>query len=226
MHTSIRFSLPPSSLRLGVIEADGVTVGPSPREYLAHIEQDIAPVLEPSFTYPDHVRKGIRSLLRHFGFHPSGRNRPASEFLVKDLQGRGCFHAINNLVDMNNHLSLVSHLPISILDVDKTEEALVIRLGNEGESYIFNPEGQELALKHLLTICGGPDGRTAFGSPVKDSQATKISAATTRAVAVIYTSASITPVEELESLLARFQDVLVRYAGARRVEYAVLDSPQ
>lgn len=226
MNTTLLFSIPPSQLRIGLIEADGIQVGPSPEDYIHEIEAEIKPILSPGWIYPDHLQKGIRSLLKYFGFHPSGRNRPASEYLVKDLLARGCFHAINNVVDINNHLSLVSHLPISIVDLDLSGERLCLRLGNENEEYVFNREGQILSLKNLIVLARAEGDRRAIASPIKDSHSTKISESTKRAFGVIYTSATITPEDSLAALLQRFADLLKKWAKATYVDFKVIDAPR
>ena len=225
MKTKVVFSLPPGPLRIGLIEADNVTIGSSSWEYLTIIEKEVQPMISADFIYPDNMQKGIRSLLKAYGFHPSGRNRPASEFLAKDLQMRGCFNAINNAVDINNHISLLSHLPISILDREKTGDKLFIRVGLEGESYPFNREGHELSLKDLLIIAGGEHDNTPMGSPVKDSQATKVFESTRKLVGIIYASQNLTPVDELETYLIRFADLLKREANASEVAWEVLEPP-
>ncbi|MBF0498642.1 MAG: hypothetical protein HQM09_00800 [Candidatus Riflebacteria bacterium] len=223
MDTRITFSLPPGALQIGLIEADGVRVLPSQSSYLQQIAEEIAPILQDDWVYPDCMQKGIRSLLKAYGFHPSGRNRPASEFLVKDLQARGSFNPINNVVDINNHLSLVSHLPISILDRAKTGDSLQIRVGMEGESYVFNREGHELSLRDLLIVACGEGSMAPFGSPVKDSQATKVFEETSRLVGVIYSSVTLSPPDALAALLRRFASFLSAEASAKRVEWKIID---
>lgn len=224
MQTSIHFALPPGRLRVGLIEANGLTVKPSSPAYLQEVNRDIGSRLDPDYVYPDYLRKGIRSLLKSYGFHASGRNRPASEYLVKDLQGRGSFHAINNVVDINNHLSLVSHLPISILDLDKTGNALCLRLGRRDEHYLFNQEGQDLQLGNLIVVAHADGDGPAFGSPIKDSHATKISPGTVNALGIIYSSDTISETRALDDLLARFADLLRREANAAQVTWDVIDS--
>lgn len=225
MKTRISFSLPPGPLRLGVIEADGVLVGPTSPQYLRRIQEDIRPILADGFVYPDHMQKGIRSLLKAYGFHPSGRNRPASEFLAKDLQGRGGFKSISNIVDINNHLSLLSHLPISILDREKTGDHLCLRAGTETETYIFNQEGQDLNLKNLLIVARGEGDLAPFGSPVKDSQATKVFQATHNIIGFIYASPSTATTEELQKWLKLFADLLRNEGKASEVVWEILEAP-
>ena len=120
MQTKISFDLPESTLRIGFLEAFNINVKPSTEKYQQTITKDIEEMLKPGYAYPDNMQKGIRSLLKTFGFHPSGRSRPASEYLFKDLTNRGSFNYINNIVDINNHISLKYKLPISVFDLDKS----------------------------------------------------------------------------------------------------------
>jgi len=228
MKTRVVFSLPPGPLQIGLIEADGVRVGPSRPAYLERISAEVAPILAPEWIFPDNYQKGIRSLLKAYGFHPSGRNRPASEFLVKDLLGRGAFNPINNVVDINNHLSLTTHLPISIFDRAKAGDDLILRVGIEGEQYVFNREGQELSLKHLLLVARHdttPAG-TPVGSPVKDSQATKVFEDTSSITGVVYSSQSLLTGAALAEVMTRFATLLREEAMATDVEWKILDGPQ
>src|SRR5205814_1097474 len=63
----------------------------------------------------DKVRDAVRRLLRHGGFKPSGRSKPASEYLVRAV-GDGALGTINAAVDVCNIVSLHSGLPISVVD--------------------------------------------------------------------------------------------------------------
>jgi len=133
----------------------------------------------------DQDRDAVRALLRHGGFRPSGRSKPASEYLLKALE-RGWLGpeaGINLAVDACNAVSLHSGLPISVLDADRLDGPLAIRLGEPGERYVFNPSGQELALAGLLVLC---DAQGPCGSPVKDSQRTKTHAETRATLTVIW----------------------------------------
>jgi DNA/RNA-binding domain of Phe-tRNA-synthetase-like protein len=170
------------------------------------------------------MQKGIRSLLKTFGFHPSGRSRPASEFLFKDLQNRGSFNFINNVVDINNHFSLLSHLPISTFDLDKSGYDLCLRVGFDDESYVFNREGQLLSLKKLLVVARQGADLAAVGSPVKDSQATKVFEESTNIAVVIYSSGNITSEEDLQRMLDRYMLLLKKETGARELESAILNA--
>ncbi len=224
MKPSLRLALPPGPLRLGVLSAEGVTVRPSSGDYLGRIRADIEPLLASHWIYPDALRKGIRSLLKAYGFHPSGRNRPASEYLAKDLLDRREFKPINNVVDINNHLSLISHLPISVVDLDKAGDSLGVRVGGERENYVFNAEGQVHDLENLLVVTRENGRSEPIASPVKDSQGTKVFAETKRIFVAIYTSQTVTPVDELRGWLDRFSALLRSEAGATEIWSDVIDA--
>ena len=222
MQTKVTFDLPESNLRIGFLEAFNIQVKSSSDDYKQKINEDINEMLKPNYSYPDNMQKGIRSLLKTFGFHPSGRSRPASEYLFKDLTNRGGFNYINNIVDINNHISLKYKLPISVFDLDKSGFELCLRVGADTEEYIFNKEGQILSLKKLLLVA--KTGAEAIGTPVKDSQATKVFEPTNKIAFFVYTSSNITSKEEMNKILDEIGKYLQKEANATDIATAVLDA--
>ena len=74
------------------------------------------------FQPPPNIKTIIRDLLRVGGFSPSGRNKPACEYLTKAIE-KGWFttdKGINAAVDCCNAISLHSQLPVSVIDIRKT----------------------------------------------------------------------------------------------------------
>ncbi len=140
---------------------------------------------------PDDVRMSVRALLRHGGYKPSGRGKPASEYLV-GVFADGRFPRINALVDVCNVVSLHSGLPISLLDLDllqgSWDAGLSIRVMPDGTSYIFNPSGQSIDAGGLLALC---DRDGPAGTPVKDAQRTKTHAGTVNTLTVIWGSKTL-----------------------------------
>lgn len=130
----------------------------------------------------DAVRTAVRDLLRHAGYKPTGRGKPASEYLVRAV-GDGALSSINAVVDACNVASLHSGLPISVVDLDRAEGPLKVGVAPEGTSYVFNASGQVIDVSKLLCLL---DAQGACANAVKDSQRTKTSSHTTRTLSVIW----------------------------------------
>ena len=129
-------------------------------------------------------RVAIRKMLRHGGYRPSGRGKPASEYLVA-AAGRQALSSINPAVDALNAASLHGGVPISAIDLDSVEGGLGVRVCGANESYIFNSAGQEIDLEGLLCL---HDAHGPCANAVKDSQRTKTGPETTDLLGVIWGS--------------------------------------
>ncbi|QDU65609.1 phenylalanine--tRNA ligase beta subunit-related protein [Engelhardtia mirabilis] len=130
----------------------------------------------------EEVRAAVRRLLRHGGYRPTGRGKPASEYLVRAV-GEGALGSINLAVDACNVASLHSGLPISVVDVARTVAPLRIGVADADAEYVFNTGGQAIALGGLLCLF---DAEGPCANAVKDSQRTKTSADTTDVIAVVW----------------------------------------
>src|ERR687884_714148 len=85
----------------------------------------------------DAVRAAVRDLLRHGGYKPTGRGKPASEYLVR-AASEGALGSINLAVDACNAISLHSGFPISVVDLDRARGPFRIAIAPDGASYVFN----------------------------------------------------------------------------------------
>lgn len=161
------------------------------------------------------MRAAARDMLRNGKFKPTGRSKPASEYLMNAALERQ-FPRINALVDICNYLSLKYLIPISLWDLDKAEsDVFVFRLGKAGENYVFNPTGQVLELEDLLIGCSVKNEvETPCVSPVKDSQATKTDSGSRSIGAVLYWPAGYAGLFEPELVIQEFCDLLTSVCGA------------
>ena len=130
----------------------------------------------------DEVRSAVRDLLRQGGFKPAGRSKPASEYLAAAF-AEDRFPRINALVDTCNVVSLHAGLPISLVDADRLEGALAIRVAPPGTTYVFNPAGQVIDAGGLLCLY---DAQGPTGTPVKDAQRTKTSDDTRCTLSIVW----------------------------------------
>jgi DNA/RNA-binding domain of Phe-tRNA-synthetase-like protein len=151
---------------------------PTPVEILALL----SPQADAPLKSDDSVREAVRVLLRHGGFKPSGRSKPASEYLVRAVND-GALGTINAAVDVCNIVSLHSGLPISVVDLAKAKPPFRVGVAPAGSSYVFNASGQAIDLAGLLCLCDA-DGPCA--NAVKDAQRTKTDAQTTQSLSVIW----------------------------------------
>lgn len=136
----------------------------------------------PAMVVDDGVKGAVRALLRQGGYKPSGRSKPASEYLV-GARAEGRFPSINPLVDVCNLVSVTSGLPISVVDLELTRGGLAIVVCPAGTSYVFNPSGQTIDASGLLALA---DEEGPAGTPVKDAQRTKTHAGTRTTISIVW----------------------------------------
>ncbi|HNN95872.1 MAG TPA: phenylalanine--tRNA ligase beta subunit-related protein [Pseudomonadota bacterium] len=156
----------------------------------------------------DAVRSAVRDLLRHGGYKPTGRGKPASEYLLR-AAGEGTLSSINLAVDACNAVSLHAGLPISVIDLDRAKPPLAIAVAADDASYVFNASGQTIDLGGLLCLCDA-DGPCA--NAVKDAQRTKTSAGTQTTLSILWGYRGA--VERTERAAAWYRELLTQ-AGAK-----------
>ena len=128
------------------------------------------------------VRGAVRDMLRHGGYKPTGRGKPASEYLVRAAE-EGTLSSINAAVDACNVVSLHSALPISVIDTARAREPYRVAIAGEGDKYVFNQSGQEIDVAGLVCLFDA-DGPCA--NAVKDAQRTKTNDETRGTLSVIW----------------------------------------
>jgi DNA/RNA-binding domain of Phe-tRNA-synthetase-like protein len=130
----------------------------------------------------DAIKAEVRNLLRHGGYKPTGRGKPASEYLEKAVT-QELLQPINLSVDACNVVSLHSGLPISVVDLDRAQAPLHVDLAAEDSVYVFNASGQEIKVAGLLCL---HDAQGPCANGVKDSQRTKTHEGTTRTLSLVW----------------------------------------
>jgi DNA/RNA-binding domain of Phe-tRNA-synthetase-like protein len=199
-------------LRVGIVEAEGVTVTSRDPAVWAEINTVTARLREAHRGREPSQIEGLqpaRELYRRIGVDPT-KLRPSSEALVRRvLRGAG-LPQINSLVDINNLCSLEFLLPIGLHDLDRTSGGITLRRGGPGEGYEAIGKGWHSVEDRLSAA----DAEGACGSPTSDSQRTMITLETRRALMLIYAPASY-DVERLRAQAARAAERIARYAGGR-----------
>lgn len=210
--------------RLGVVRAYGLELDLFPPAF----EQRLASAMARRTVQPgeeeERVRAAARDMLRNGSYKPTGRGKPASEYLVRSAL-EGAFPRINSAVDVCNLVSLESLLPISLWDVDKAGTSrYLVRLGRAGEAYVFNAGGQAIEVEDLIVGCrvsdSGPDSGEPIVNPVKDSLATKTDVSTRNVAAVIYAPLGL-PIEVLKATTEGFAELLAHCGSGVETGWAI-----
>jgi DNA/RNA-binding domain of Phe-tRNA-synthetase-like protein len=186
-----RHSPTPGSARIAVdahpslAVAGFVTRFPSPLGSMP-TPADVARLLDLSagseLTRDEALRSAVRDVLRHGGYKPTGRGKPASEYLVR-AAGEGTLGSINLAVDACNAVSLHSGFPISVVDLGRASGPFRIAVAPAGSSYVFNATGQEIDVGGLLCLF---DGAGPCANAVRDAQRTKTGPETSETLSLLW----------------------------------------
>lgn len=151
-----------------------------------------------------------RELYRKIGKDPH-RYRISSEALIRRiLQGKGLYK-INNVVDANNLISIISKLSVGSYDIDRLGEELTFRIGKKGESY--KGIGKDIINTENLPVFSDEFG--AYGSPTSDSEKAMINNDSKNILTVLI---AFSDDANLEYYMEKAVEILEKYVGARNIE--------
>ncbi|MEM7676630.1 MAG: phenylalanine--tRNA ligase beta subunit-related protein [Myxococcota bacterium] len=215
----ITVTLDAADVAIGVVVGRGCATGPSAESLTAAVDKAIEEAK--ARTEEDTITQPVRNMLRFGRYKPTGRGKPASEYLLKAARNDK-FPRINNLVDLNNLVSLRSLLPISLIDLTRADaDRFTVRRGREEEEYVFNSAGQTIALADLLLVARGANDAPC-ANPVKDSMATKLDEQATDVMAILYAPSAGLPDRWLENAVTQFTQGLTEWSGAKSAQSALL----
>lgn len=154
--------------------------------------------------------KDSRELYRKIGKDPH-RYRISSEALIRRiLQGKGLYK-VNNVVDANNLISIISKLSVGSYDIDKLGDELSFRIGKKGESY--KGIGKDIINTENLPVFADENG--AYGSPTSDSEKAMITSNSKNILTVLIAFSNDSGLEEH---MTRAVEILKNYIGAKNIE--------
>lgn len=170
------------AVRLGIVTA-AVAVAPAGPALAAALDEVVAGLPARLAGAPVSQVPAVaatRHAYRALGKDPA-RYRPAAEALMRRVaQGKGLYR-VNNVVDVNNLISLRTGFSIGTYDLDRLAPPVVFRRAGAGETYHGIGRGP-LNLEGLPVFC---DARGPFGSPTSDSERTMVTGAARRVLMVI-----------------------------------------
>lgn len=205
------------AVRLGCLTAE-VTVSDADPALIAALEEAAAARTAELDGHPvSEVPEAgaTRRAYKALGKDPA-RYRPSAEALMRRLvQGKGLFH-VNNVVDVNNLVSLETGYSIGAYDRDKLAPPVVFRSGRDGESYAAIGRGS-------INLAGLPlfaDDEGPFGSPTSDSERTMITGRTTNLLMVLIGFEATA--DAMQAAVGTAAERLRRFCAARDVETAIV----
>lgn len=159
--------------------------------------------------------KDGREVYKKLGKAPS-KYRLSSEALIRRiLQGKGIYK-INNIVDINNLISLKSKFPVGSYNIKNLHSPISLMIGNEGEQY--KGIGKELINIDNLPVL--TDSISSFGSPTSDSERAMITNDVNEILICIYSFSGKT---DVEIFLKHGIELLEKYATGRDIETQIID---
>src|SRR5688500_2963904 len=176
----MRFTLAPDLsgvVRPGVLWLDAAVV----IEHDARLNAPLAAAEAAVRMSPPAEITAVRSMYKRVGLDPT-RTRPSSEALLRRVRRGDSLPRINSMVDVCNWCSLEFQLPYGLYDAARIEGDVVLRLGQEGESYP-GIRKDDVNVGGRITLA---DRIGAFGNPTSDSARTMVTVATTRALVVVF----------------------------------------
>lgn len=159
--------------------------------------------------------KDGRDVYKKLGKAPS-KYRLSSEALIRRvLQGKDLYK-INNIVDINNLISLKSKFPVGSYNIDHLHSPISLMIGKEGEQY-------KGIGKDLLNIGNLPvltDSISGFGSPTSDSERAMITSNVNEILICIYSFSDKT---DIETFLKYGIELLEKFANGKDIKTQIIE---
>lgn len=160
--------------------------------------------------------QAARETYKKLGKDPT-RYRVSSEALMRRvLQGKGLYQ-VNNIVDINNILSLERSLSSGAYDLSRIKGGISFRVGKPGESY--KGIGKEAINIAELPVFADDEG--PYGSPTSDSEKAMITSNTNRAMIVLISFAGNWN-GQLEEHMSRGKQLLKDYAQGTNITTSIV----
>ena len=197
-------------LNLGVLIAD-IIVEEDKRidELIENIETEISSTIDIKEVVTLPVIKDGRDAYKKYGKDPS-RYRLAAESLIRRLSKGNRLYRINNVVDIGNVLSINLRKSIAVLDYDKIEGDVLIRLGKATDEYYGIGRGKI----NIENVPLYEDDLGPFGSGTSDTERTMITSTTKKILLFIV---SFNGKADLDTEINYAKDLYEQYAKATNI---------
>jgi len=158
--------------------------------------------------------KASRNAYKKLGKDPS-RYRLSSESLLRRVVKEKGLYKVNNIVDINNLVSLVTCYSVGTYDLDRIGSKISFTVGEEGETY----EGIGRGIINLESLPVFEDEEGKFGSTTSDSMRAMITKDTK---GILMNIISFNGDKELSENVDYAKKLLEKYAEAQEIESKIV----
>lgn len=200
---------------LGLLQCR-VAVAPAPAEFLAMLNEKIAELSEVELSQANKREKiqSTRKAYKALGKEPN-RYRSSAEAMCRRISKERGLYYINNVVDINNYLSIKSGYSMGTYDLAHTKGEIRWMRAPEGTAY--QGIGKDVLNIEFLPVLFDEEG--PFGNPTSDNTRAMITEETKEILLVYY---CFDGGAELEALLAEARALLENYADGTNFETKIL----
>ncbi len=159
--------------------------------------------------------KDTRTAYRSLGKSPTAYRNAAEAMLRRIVKGNGLYR-INNVVEINNLISVTTGYSVGSYDTDCLSGAVEWKRAPDGESY--QGIGKDiLNIEHLPTLY---DEQGAFGNPTSDSRRAMISMGKHRISSVVY---SFSGKDQFEIIASQYQEWLAAFCSVEKMNIEIIN---
>ena len=200
---------------LGLLQCK-VEVYADPEEFLAILNGKIAELSEVELSQANKRDKiqSTRKAYKALGKEPN-RYRSSAEAMCRRIAKERGLYYINNVVDINNYLSIKSGYSMGTYDLAHTTGDITWMRAPEGTAY--RGIGKDVLNIEFLPVMFDEEG--PFGNPTSDNDRTMITDSTKDLLLVYY---AFDGDADLPQLLDEAKDLLEKYAGGTDFELKIL----
>ena len=200
---------------LGLLQCK-VEVYADPEEFLALLNGKIAELSEVELSQANKRDKiqSTRKAYKALGKEPN-RYRSSAEAMCRRIAKERGLYYINNVVDINNYLSIKSGYSMGTYDLAHTKGAITWMRAPEGTAY--RGIGKDVLNIEFLPVMFDEEG--PFGNPTSDNDRTMITDETKDLLLVYY---AFDGDADLPGLLEEAKELLEKYAGGENFELKIL----
>ncbi|MFZ5967213.1 MAG: B3/4 domain-containing protein [Bacillota bacterium] len=161
----------------------------------------------------DHIKEA-RAVYRKLGKDPA-RYRLSSEALIRRVLKEKGLYQVNNVVDINNLISLLSYCPVCTYDLNKIQFPVYFDEGKRDESYQGIGRGS-INVENLPVFI---DREGIFGSTTSDSERTMVTKETKQILMIIV---SFNGTEGLQGYLDKAKQLLTDFAQGENMQSGII----